>query len=218
MTTKLPVKIRRRPEKNKKISRLFSLVRKAAYWLASMTVLGAIIHIGIVLLMPHMAPDNGWSRLAVISGFNQLVILPGARAKASPLSHMAPDIRYAICRYDLSKGPVQLKTPLPDELWSIALYTRDGRNFYLLSGRDVQAGQVNLLVVRDDNSGNKDNQDNSGNGKVKETTISSPVNQGIILIRAPFPSPAYEKRIVSQLKKAFCRAINFTSPGTNPRN
>ena len=32
---------------------------------------------------------------------------------------MAPDVRYAFCRFDLTNGPVRLSATIADDLWLI---------------------------------------------------------------------------------------------------
>ena len=88
--------------------------------------------------MPYVSQGDAWGRLEEKTKINELSVLPGVESQTRPMAFMAPDVRYATCRYDLSEGPLQLRSPLPNDLWSIALYARHGENYYLISGRDVQ--------------------------------------------------------------------------------
>ena len=60
---------------------------------------------------------------------------------------MAPDVRYAVCRYDLSKGPVRLRAQIADGLWLIAFYTPLGENFYAVVGADMKQSEVDLIIA-----------------------------------------------------------------------
>ena len=163
--------------------------------------------------MPYVSKGNAWSRLEDTTKLNELAIVPQSGARANPITFMAPDVRYAICRYDLSNGPLQLRAPLPNDLWSVALYSRYGENYYLISGRDVQSKAVNLLVVIDktiDNEKQKEqNLAATGNAALREITISAPAKTGIIIIRAPIPKPAFAPEVSNLLEQAFCRPITF---------
>ena len=186
---------------------------KLAFRLTTLLVFGAAIHICIILILPYVSQGDAWNRLSDAGEINQLAILPDISSDNRPFAFMAPDVRYAACRYDLEQGPVQLRSPLPNNLWSIALYSRYGENYYLISGRDVQSKAINLLVVNDKTIDNEKQAEQeaaqNSNSALREITVSAPTKKGIILIRAPVPYPAYEKQVFEQLKKALCRPITF---------
>ena len=188
-------------------------ISKLAFNIAKLAVFGSAVHLCIILAMPYVSQGDAWARLEDTARLNELVQLPGIDSPSRPIAFMAPDVCYAACRYDLSNGPLQLRSPLPNDLWSIALYTRHGENFYLISGRDVQSKAVNLLVVMDKTlDSEKQLQQNNaatGNKILREITVSAPANQGIILIRAPIPNQAFDREVTERLKSAFCRPITF---------
>jgi len=200
------------PRKHTK--RNFISLPRLLFGLMTLMVFGAAVHICIILLMPYFSQGDAWGRLENVSRINELAILPGVEATNRPIAFMAPDVRYAACRYDLANGPLQLRSPLPNDLWSIALYSRHGENYYLISGRDVQSRFVNLLVVMDESINNKqEERDNAGAGTdaLREITVSAPSKTGIILIRAPIPNPAHNAQVVQLLSKAFCRPVTFAA-------
>ena len=165
--------------------------------------------------MPYVSKGNAWSKLEESTRLNELAILPptGEGEGSRPIAFMAPDVRYAVCRYDLTNGPLQLRAPLPNDLWTIALYSKYGENYYLISGKDVQSKAVNLLVVVDKTIDNENQKEQaigaSGNAALREITVSAPAKTGIILIRAPIPKPAFAGEISALLEQAFCRPITF---------
>ena len=63
---------------------------------------------------------------------------------------MAPDVRYAFCRFDLAQGPVRLKGSVPNDLWMIAFYTPEGDNFYTVPGADMKSAQIDLVIATGD--------------------------------------------------------------------
>lgn len=181
---------------------------------ATLCVFGAAIHICIILIMPYVSQGDAWGRLQDMVDLNKLALLPDVDSETRPIAFMAPDVRYAACRYDLSNGPLQLRSPLPNDLWSIALYSRYGENFYLISGRDVQAKAVNLLIVIDKTVDNEKQEEHNvpanGTNALREITVSAPSTTGIIIIRAPIPNPAFASEVSTLLEQAFCRLITFS--------
>ena len=164
--------------------------------------------------MPYVSQGDAWGRLLDKTKLNELAILPGVDSKNRPMAFMAPDVRYATCRYDLSDGPLQLRSPLPNDLWSIALYSRRGENYYLISGRDIQSKAVNLLLVVDKTIDNEKQGGQAipanGTNALRDLTVSAPSKTGIIMIRAPIPNPAFANEVSEPLKQAFCRPIVFS--------
>ncbi len=196
-------------------------ISQLLYKIATISVFGAAVHICIILIMPHVSKGNAWSRLEDSTKLNELAILTQAPGRPSPLTFMAPDVSYAICRYDLSNGPLQLRAPLPNDLWSIALYTPHGENYYLISGRHVQSKAVNLLVVVDRTIDNEKQEEQNlgaaGKTELREITVSAPAKTGMILIRAPVPKPAFAAEVSALLKQAFCRPVTFDQQAATGR-
>jgi uncharacterized membrane protein len=185
----------------------------ALHGVATLLVFAAVTHVCIVLFMPYLSYGNAWNRLEQFVPLNKLALLDNSDNGPPPLPFMAPDVRYAACRYDLTNGPLELHTQLPSELWSIALYNRYGENYYLLSGEDVQAKAVNMLVVMehaiDDDKKEGVGDQNTATREVHEVTVSAPAAAGIILIRAPVPSHSYADEVTAQLGEAYCKPIDF---------
>ena len=190
----------------------FSFTRMI-YLLTTLLVFAAAVHISIILLMPYLSLGNAYSRLEPIASINKLSILTAGEKHVEPLPFMAPDILYAACRYDISEGPLELRTPIPNDLWSIAVYNRLGENYYLMSGRDVQSRTVNMLLVEqktiDPEKQQQQDKSAAGNKELREVTVSALSKTGVIIVRAPVPNPAYYEEVTQLLKTAFCRPVSF---------
>ncbi len=194
-------------------------ISQLLFRIATLIVFGAAVHICIILIMPYVSKGNAWSRLEDSAKLNELAFLEPTKERPSPIAFMAPDVRYAICRYDLSNGPLQLRAPLPNDLWSIALYSQHGENYYLISGRDVQSKAVNLLVVVDRTIDNEKQEEQNigapGKAELREITVAAPAKTGIIVIRAPVPKPAFAAEVATLLEQAFCRPITFNQQASH---
>src|SRR5262249_16791655 len=100
-------------------------------------VLAGLIHMAAVLSLPSLAPKTAWERLVTLGATNRMIQLPALAPGQEVMPMMAPDVRYAFCRFDLAQGPVRLKGAVPNDLWMIAFYTPEGDNFYTVSGVDM---------------------------------------------------------------------------------
>lgn len=178
-------------------------VRMPWFVLILSLVLAGIVHISAVLSLPWLAPLNAAARLEQLAPVNTLLVLPPASPAQQALPLMAPDIRYAVCRYDIADGPVRLKTSVLDDPWSIAFYDMQGDNFYTLRGNDVRRTDVNIVIASADDRITEASAD-APEGQDQIILVTSPVSVGIAMIRAPLPGPSYAERAEAALSGAEC--------------
>ncbi|WP_417310282.1 hypothetical protein [Devosia sp.] len=108
---------------------------RSLLWLAGGLVLGAIIHIAVILLLPALAPTVAWDRLAELGAADGPVILPiPAPGEDNPL-RLDPGLAYAACQIDLAEGPGSVAGPLPQSFWSVVVYNRAGTVVYSTTNR-----------------------------------------------------------------------------------
>jgi len=166
-------------------------------------VLAGLIHIAAVLALPSLAPKNAWERLVTLGPANTMIQLPALTLGKEIMPMMAPDVRYAFCRFDLAEGPVRLKGAVPNDLWMIAFYSPEGDNFYTVSGVDMKSAQLNLVIAKADQpvaEAGVDAPEESDDVFV----VKSPVEQGIAMIRAPLSGPSRAPSAEDALKATTC--------------
>lgn len=168
-------------------------------------LLAGLIHIVAVLTLPYLAPRNANARLAALGPVNTMMELPPSTSGNQILPMTAPDVRYAFCRFDLSDGPVRLHVAIADDLWLIGLYTKDGGNFYALAGADMRQPQVDLIITTGDQTVEEAGVDAPEAAEDAVIVVSSPVEQGIAVVRAPLAGPSGGPRAEQALKSASCR-------------
>ena len=178
----------------------------ALYWALAGLVFGAVIHISAVLALPYLAKNSAYQRLKSIVPANQMRLLPVASPDQQAVAYLTPDVRYAVCRYDLSQGPVSLEAKLSQPTWSIAVYSKFGENFYAVNGADVKRSDVVMQLSR--------SAARSG-GALAATPpilsdnnlrVTSPTDDGLIVVRAPLLGTSYLAEIEATLKAAKCWA------------
>lgn len=115
-------------------------------WIAGGLVLGAIIHIGVILLLPSLAPLSTWDRVTALGAENGPIILaPPAAGEANPL-RLDPALTYAACQIDLSAGPGSVAGTLPRSFWSVAVYDKAGMVVYATTNRDGIGSRLDLGI------------------------------------------------------------------------
>jgi uncharacterized membrane protein len=166
-------------------------------------VLAGLIHIVAVLTLPMLAPRNAQARLAALGPANTMIELPAASPGRQAMPMMAPDVRYAFCRFDLSNGPIRLRAAIADELWLIALYTPEGENFYTVAGADMKRAQLDLILTAADQTVEEAGVD-APESSDETLVVNAPVTEGIALIRAPLAGASRAARAENALKATSC--------------
>lgn len=188
-------------------------MRTAALYALAIVILAALIHIVAVLSLPYLAPKNAWARISALSDANRMVVLPAASPSHQSLPLMAPDVRYSVCRFNLDKGPVLLRTQILNDLWSIAFYTPRGENFYAITGRELKRSKIEIIISTENQVGVK-----AGASFLDEIedliVVDTPVHEGIVVIRAPLLGSSYAAQTEAALRRGSC---SRNLPGSNFR-
>jgi len=166
-------------------------------------VAAGVIHIVAVLGAPYLARQDAWGRLAQISDLNQLYVMPPGAPEIIPLPLAAPDMGYAFCRFDLSNGNVVFESRISGPVWSAAIHTRHGENFYVISGADIQRERIRMLLVPRERLATEASAELTVRGE-EQIIVISPEMQGTITVRVPNPDKPYTQRTIAALQAARC--------------
>ena len=164
---------------------------------------GGIIHIATTFAVTSLGTGSAFRQLRPVLPPNEVVVLPAQTAGAQLLPFLAPDMLYALCRFDLKSGPVEINAVLPEVGWSLALYTRQGDNFYAAPGQSQRPVPVVFML-----SQATDRLVNMTPGVRKAdvdiSQVTSPDAEGLMVVRAPLKGVAYEASAKADLKRASC--------------
>ncbi|MDQ8697263.1 hypothetical protein [Hyphomicrobium sp. LHD-15] len=165
----------------------------------------AILHILATLATPLLTPTSGYGRLAGDLPQNSMQILAPVTPDAQPLPFLAPDARYAICRFDTTNGVVDLSAVLPEPGWALSLFSPSGDNFFNSVAGPGRRPEVSLLLVPGEDAWRTGGQINTNVAAIRDSTLSITANEGIAVIRAPDRGEAYRARAMADLKRARCQ-------------
>ena len=167
-------------------------------------VVGGLIHIAATMIVPQLAKASAFQQLAQMLPVNRMRILPPIDAATQPLPYVGPDVRLAVCRFDVGDSPVAVKVTLPDSGWMLALYTEAGDNFYILPAQEGRAVDLTLTLTA---RGERSFSLLSFGGRAAQTSISQievPQTKGFAVVRAPMRGRAFAGEIESTLKRSGC--------------
>jgi uncharacterized membrane protein len=166
---------------------------------------GGVIHIATTFAITALGSGSAWRTLRPVLPANAFVVMPPQVPGAQVLPFLTPDMLYAFCRFDLKGGGVEISAQLPEAGWSLALYTRQGDNFYATPGVRDRPIPVNFVLVPASDR-LLDLTPGRRKSDVDVAHVTSPDGEGLAVIRAPLKGIAFEPVVQAQLKAATCRA------------
>jgi uncharacterized membrane protein len=175
-------------------------------WAVAGVFAAGIIHILAVFAIPTLAGRDAWGRLSAAIPLNTLAVADGKTVPRLPFT--ALDAVVAYCPFDISKGNLIVKSPLPEPAWSLSLTTRSGENFYLVTGADAKKLRVRLLVLPHERLAEEASTEEGG----EQAIIVAPAKTGIVAIRAPLRGESYRAQAMEEMRKARCEAVPRIEP------
>jgi uncharacterized membrane protein len=119
-------------------------------WLLGGVVLGAVIHIAVVLALPSLATETVWSKISALGALNKVAVLAAVAPGAPNPLQLDPTLSYAVCQVDLKAGPAVISGTLPDAFWSVAIFNKAGNVIYSTTNRDGIGQSLNLGIFNAD--------------------------------------------------------------------
>ncbi|MDB5545367.1 MAG: hypothetical protein JWO64_2516 [Hyphomicrobiales bacterium] len=187
-----------------KQKRFLSRPLEALTWLAAILCVAGVVHLSTILVMPRIAPDTSFARIAALGPPNKLVLLPAVEPGREILPFEDPATATAACAYDLARGPVRLRGQLaPDALVLLSFHGRYGQTFYAMTDRSALRGRVDVVIATRDQL--DDIEANDAEDELpQELRLESPARQGFILLRALAERPSLMGEARDRLSSLTC--------------
>ena len=165
-------------------------------------LLGGVVHLVSVLVLPRVATLDAYSRLAPISKVNAVTMLPQAAPGTAPMPFMDPAFASAVCRYDLSTGPLKLIVPVSQSYTSVSFYTRNDVAYYAINDRSAGRRVIELdLMTAAQHAELPEEEDVTAADRL---IIDSPTKTGLIVLKALAAEPGLMPQVQASLAAATC--------------
>ena len=172
-------------------------------WLLGGTLLGGVVHLATILILPSMATNDAYSRLAPLAPVNKVVPLPPPAPDRAAMPFMDPAFAMAVCRYDLSAAPLKFSVPISQAYTSVSFYTRSDIAYYAINDRAAGRRVIELdLMTAEQHSDVPDNEEVTAADRL---IVESPGRTGLIVIKALAPEPGLLAAAQSTLAAAKCQ-------------
>jgi uncharacterized membrane protein len=166
-------------------------------------LLGGVVHLVSVLALPRIASQDAYSRLTPITKLNTVTALPLAEPGNTLMPFMDPAFATAICRYDLSGGPIKLAVPVTQSYTSVSFYTRSDVAYYAINDRSAGKKVIELdLMTEDQHADLPEDEDVTAADRL---IIDSPATTGLIVLKALAAEPGLMPQAQAALAAASCK-------------
>jgi uncharacterized membrane protein len=156
-------------------------------WLLAGLLLGGIVHLATILALPRTATQDAYSRLQPITPVNAVVPLPAPSPEGAVLPFLDPAFATAVCRYDLTGGPLKLAAPVSQAYTSVSFYSRFGIAYYAINDRAAGRRVIELdLMTAQQRSELPEEEDVTAADRL---IVESPTPTGLIVLKAMAPEP-----------------------------
>ncbi|WP_454630198.1 DUF1254 domain-containing protein [Bradyrhizobium cenepequi] len=176
---------------------------RLAFTIIAGVLLGGVVHLVSVLALPRIASQDAYSRLTPITQLNAVTPLPPADPGNSLMPFMDPAFAMAICRYDLSTGPIKLTVPVSQAYTSVSFYTRNELAYYAINDRSAGKKVIELdLMTEAQHNELPEDEDVTAADRL---IIDSPTTTGLILLKALAAEPGLMPQAQASLAAASCK-------------
>jgi uncharacterized membrane protein len=174
-------------------------------WGLAGILLGGIVHLATILALPRTASQDAYARLAPIAPVNAMTPIPAPTPTNAILPFMDPAFAAAVCRYDLSAGPMKFTAPVSQAYTSVTFYTRYGVAYYGINDRAAGRRLIELDLMTTPQR--EDLPDDENVTAADRLIIESPTLTGLIVVRTLSPEPGLMPMARAALAEARCRPL-----------
>jgi uncharacterized membrane protein len=175
-------------------------------------LLGGIVHLATVIILPRTATQDAYARLAPVAPVNTVVALPVPAPDKATMPFMDPAFASAVCRYDLSQGPLKLTVPVSPAYTSVSFYTRYDVAYYAINDRAAGRRVIELdLMTAAQHEQVPENEEITAADRL---IVESPTATGLIAIRAMAPEPGLMPAAQAAVAASRCGVAQPEPPPT----
>jgi len=174
-------------------------------WLLGGVLLGGVVHLAAILMLPSMATQDAYSRLAPLAPVNKVVAVPNPAPDRATMPFMDPAFALAVCRYDLTDAPLKFSVPISQAYTSVSFYTRADVAYYAVNDRAAGRRVIELdLMTAEQHNDAPESEDTTAADKL---IVESPSTTGLIVIKALAAEPGLLAAAQNTLAAAQCQPM-----------
>ncbi|MGE0565904.1 MAG: DUF1254 domain-containing protein [Pseudolabrys sp.] len=165
-------------------------------------VLGAIVHLATIMILPRTATRDAYARLTPIAPVNTVAAIPATTPGDALMPFMDPAFAAAVCRYDLTNGPLKFTAPVSLAYTSVTFYSRYDVAYYAINDRAAGRRVIELeLMTSEQRAELPEDEEITAADRL---IVESPTTTGLIAIRALAAEPGLMPMARAAVSAARC--------------
>lgn len=177
-------------------------------------LLGGVVHLVSVLALPRIATQDAYSRLTPLTTVNAVTPLALVTPDNAPMPFMDPSFATAVCRYDLTGGPIKLSVPVSQAYTSVSFYTRSEVAYYAINDRSAGRKVIELdLMTEAQHAEVPEDEDVTAADRL---IVDSPSATGLIVLKALAAEPGLMPQAQASLAASSCKVQTEPPAKTTP--
>ena len=109
--------------------------------------IAATVHAAALFAGPTLVMTLAMKRIAGEGGVNRWNFAPRTTPETQRIVRSSPDLAYAACVWDVSRGPVRIRAAASDDYASLSLYGANTDNFFSLNDRTMGPGGADIVLI-----------------------------------------------------------------------
>ena len=166
----------------------------------------AFIHIVTILALPMWTGKDAWTRVRALGEMNRFYSLAN-EPNITGLYNADPHIRTAVCRFDISDGPVRIIASGDVPIWTVSVYDASSDETYSMNDRSAIGTGVNIALVTPAQMLQLRRFMPRTLERAVLVELSEP--QGYVALRAVAPAPSQKPAARAFLTNAICAGITI---------
>lgn len=192
-------------------SRRLELVALAAI----VVLVAALTHLVAIILIPRVASDDAYARLAEHAGVNKMTLLAPSRPGDTLIPFRDPATVQGVCFFDVAKAPVRVKTRVEDgQLLTLSFRLPNGKVFYSMTDRAAFRDTIDIrLVTPAQLDAIEDSEDTASDDEVpSELRLKVPAARGLMVATALIARPEDREDAARRIEAITCASEPLPPP------
>jgi uncharacterized membrane protein len=176
---------------------------RAFPYLLLFVITAGLFHIGSIFALPRFSQGDIFSRLESGAPVNALAVIDAGDLRTFPFPD--PAFAIAVCRYDLTAGPIRIRVPLSETFLAIVFAQKGKGIFSSLSDRAATSGVLDVVLATApqlDRIARLDDEEQA----VEEIRVASPSLRGLAILKVFVDRPSSRERAEALLRQAQCES------------
>ena len=180
---------------------------------AIVLLVAGLTHLSAILLLPKVATRDAYDLLAGLGASDHMKIFPPARPGDSLIPLRDPATVQGLCFYDLSKGPVRVKTQTEDgRLLTLSFRTREGKIFYSMTDRAALRSTIDIRLVTAAQLADISADDDEDEGLPEELRLQAPTLKGLVVATSLIARPSERTDAENRIAAIKCASEPLPAP------